>query len=167
MTKTIYINEVLNAVIIGGDCLRTNYVFKTINEDVEIDIGGMTYSLKNCIKQYHDTVSEVEKNRRNDYKKKELESERVLDARIAKDIVADLKNDLYHLSIGQMGAKLCALNRKMNDISRREHKSISEIFQLAGEDWVMFDTIKQAIYKIDTLERRLDKKVKKSSKKGS
>lgn len=91
MTKTIYINEVMNAVIIGGDGLHMDYMFKTLNEDVEINIGGITYSLKNCIKQYHDIVSEAEKNKRNDYKKEELESERVLDSRIAKDIVADLK----------------------------------------------------------------------------
>ena len=167
MTKTIYINEVLNAVIIGGDGLHTNYVFKTINEDVEINIGGITYSLKNCIKQYHDTVSEVEKNRRNDYKTEELESAIVLEARIAKDIVADLKNDLYHLSDDPIDAKLCALNKKMNDIVLREHKNMSEIFQLAGEDLTMFDTIKDAIYKINTLERKLNKKSKKYSKKGS
>lgn len=163
MTKTIYINEVLNAVIIGGDCLRTNYVFKTINEDVEINIGGITYSLKRCIEQYHNAVlecSEIEKNESG-------KEEKALDARIAKDIVADLKNDLYHLSDDPIGAKLCALNKKINDISIREHKTISEIFQLAGEDWAMFDTIKQAIYKFNTLERRLDKKTKKSSKKGS
>lgn len=74
---------------------------------------------------------------------------------------------MYHLSNDPIGAKFCALNRKMNDISRREHKPISEIFQLAGEDWAIFDTIKQAIYKASMLERRLDKKAKKSSKKGS
>lgn len=162
MTKTIYINEVMdgNTVLIGGDDLHMDYLMKSPDEDVEITIGGITYSLKNCIKRYHDTVSEVEKNRRNDYKREELESERVLDSRIAKDIVSDLKNDLYHLSIGQMDAKFTGLNKKMNDISRREHKPIFEIFQLAGEDWAMFDTIKQAIYKINMLERRLDKKGK-------
>jgi len=165
MTKTIYINEVMNGntVLIGGDGLHMDYLMKSPDEDVEITIGGITYSLKNCIKRYHDTVSEVEKNRRNDYKREELESERVLDSRIAKDIVADLKNDLYYLSVSddQIDAKICALNRKMNDISRREHKNISEIFQLVGEDWAMFDTIKQAIYKINMLERRLDEKAKK------
>lgn len=166
MTKTIYINEVMdgNTVLIGGDDLHMDYLMKSPDEDVEITIGGITYSLKNCIKRYHDTVSEVEKNRRNDYKREELESESVLDSRMAKDIVADLKNDLYYLSIGQMGAKFTGLNKKMNDISRREHKMISEIFQLAGEDWAMFDTIKQAIYKINTLERRLNKKSKKGIK---
>lgn len=165
MTKTIYINEVMdgNIVLIGGDGLHMDYLMKSPDEDVEINIGGITYSLKNCIKRYHDTVSEVEKNRRNDYKREELESESVLDSRMAKDIVADLKNDLYYLSVSddQIDAKICALNRKMNDISRREHKMISEIFQLAGEDWAMFDTIKQAIYKINTLERRLVEKAKK------
>ena len=161
MTKTIYINEVTdgNIVLIGGDGLHMDYLMKSPDEDVEITIGGITYSLKRCTEQYHNAVlecSEIEKNESD-------KEEKVLDARIAKDIVADLKNDLYHLSIGQMGAKLCTLNRKMNDISRREHKSISEIFQLAGEDWAIFDTIKQAIYKIDTLERRLNKKSKKGS----
>lgn len=169
MTKTIYINEVMkgNTVLIGGDGLHMDSFKKPSDEDVEINIGGIIYSLKNCIEQYHNTVSEVEKNKRNDYKKEELESVRVLDSRTAKDIVADLKNDLYHLSIGPMGAKFTGLNKKMNDISIREHKPISVIFQLAGEDWVMFDTIKQAIYKVNMLERRLDKKGKESSKKGS
>ncbi len=165
MTKTIYINEVMdgNIVLIGGDDLHMDYLMKSPDEDVEITIGGITYSLKNCIKRYHDTVSEVEKNRRNDYKREELESESVLDSRMAKDIVADLKNDLYYLSVSddQIDAKICALNKKMNDISRREHKNISEIFQLVGEDWAMFDTIKQAIYKINMLERRLVEKAKK------
>lgn len=50
-----------NTVLIGGDGLHMDYLMKSSDEDVEINIGGITYSLKNCIKKYHDTVSEVEK----------------------------------------------------------------------------------------------------------
>lgn len=157
MTKTIYINEVMdgNRVIVGGDGIHLNCFMKSPDEDIEINICGMIFSLKHCYEQYYDAIKELEKIRKND---SEEDSERKLDARIAKDIVADLKNELC-----RQNSNVCSINKKIQDIMNRENKPISKIFQLAGEDWEMFEAIKTAIGKINTLEMKLSKKSKKGS----
>ena len=47
MTKRVYINEVMDgkAVLVCGD-IRSDYIYKQPDEDVEINIGGIIYSLK-------------------------------------------------------------------------------------------------------------------------
>ena len=158
MSKTIYINEIMegNRVIVGGDEVQLVSFMKSPEEDVKINICGMIFSLKHCYEQYHDAIKELEEIRKND---SEEESERKLDVRIAKDIVADLKNKLC-----RQNSNVCSINKKIQDIMNRENKPISKIFQLAGEDWEMFEAIKTAIGKINTLEMKLSKKSKKGSK---